>query len=149
MSPFTTRHAAAALALSAIVSLSAIACQGRAGQTAPEAAPNVGPSATAIPDPVADPAVRAILANVQAARSQHDARALHQFRAALTNLLGEAVIERADAAYRQVLVNLRAADAAHDLKARAAFRAQLRALCAPTSVTGAIEPCPDAAPSGS
>ena len=34
-----------------------------------------------------------------------------------------------------------AAESAHDAMARAAFRAELRALCSPTSLTSAIEPC--------
>lgn len=149
MSPFTTRNRARAFALTAIVILGTSACQARDGQTGTDPAAKAPPTVEAIPEPVASPAIEAILANVQAARSQHDARAIHQHLAQLRDQLGDAAIERADAAYRQILADLQASDARHDAKARAAFRGQLRALCDPTSVTGAIEPCDGAVSSGS
>jgi len=141
MAAFTSRHRARAFALAAILGLSAAACQARDGQTGTGSASYDAPSVAAFPNPVGDSAVQALLANVEAARSRHDARALHQFRAQLRSKLGEAAIERADAAYRQVVSNLTAARAAHDAKARAGFRAELRAMCEPPSLTSAIEPC--------
>ena len=127
MAAFTTRHGGRAFALAAILVLSAAACQARDGQTGTGSVSYDAPSVAAIPNPVGDSAVQALLANVEAARSRHDARALHQFRAQLRSKLGEAAIERADAA--------------HDAKARAAFRAELRAMCEPPSLSSAIEPC--------
>jgi hypothetical protein len=131
-----------AIALAMLLAVAAGACQARdAGTgagTAPAASAAVG---TATVDTVRQPSVQEIVANAQAARSQHDTRALQQFRAQLTARLGKAMIEEADATYRVVIADLQAAVTAHDAHARAAFRAQLRALCGPTEPTSVIEPC--------
>jgi len=144
MPAFITARTTRTIALAALVAVGTGACG--AGARTDGAATGAGTladpaSATVALDPARDPAVQAILTNVQAARSRHDARALHQFRAQLRERLGAAIIARTDANYQHVLADLRAAEAAHDMKARAAFRAELQVLCSPTSVTSALEPC--------
>jgi pimeloyl-ACP methyl ester carboxylesterase len=143
MPAFITGRTTRAIALAALVAVGAGACGAgtRTDSTAGTGTVADPASATAALDPARDPAVQAILTNVQAARSRHDARALHQFQAELRDRLGAAVIARTDAEYQRVLADLRAADAAHDAKARAAFRAELKAICSPTSLTSALEPC--------
>jgi hypothetical protein len=145
MPAFITGRTTRAIALATLVAAGAGACQAGvrttgAGTTTNTVA-NPIPAATAILDPARDPAIQAIVTNVQAARSRHDARALHQFQARLRDRLGKAVIAHTDAAYQRVLADLRAADAAHDAKAHAAFRAELQVLCSPTSLTSALESC--------
>jgi hypothetical protein len=141
MSAHTIHRAGRAIALAMLLATATAACQARdagTGGTGPAATPAVG---TATVDTVRQPTVREIVANAQAARSQHDTRALQQFRAQLAARLGTAAIQEADATYGSVVADLQAATAAHDARGRAAFRAQLRALCGPAEPTSVIEPC--------
>lgn len=153
MPAFITRRTTRAVALAALVAIGSAACQATVGTTGPGPSTgtvaNATPTAKATVEHVGDPAIAAILLNLQAARGRHDARALHQYQRQLRDRLGEGAIARADARYRQVLADLHAAESAHDAMARAAFRAELKALCSPTSLTSAIEPCDGQVAAGS
>jgi multidrug resistance efflux pump len=92
-------------------------------------------------DELIDVQVQQIEADLAAAMADHDMRLYHQLRSRLTSYVGADAIRSADETYRQARANLAAAIAAHDAKARAGFSAQLRAVCAPPSLTSAIEPC--------
>jgi hypothetical protein len=82
-----------------------------------------------------------LTANLRAAIANHDMRMYGVLRKRLADEVGQDVIRSVQEMYRQALANLRAAIARHDGKARASFHVQLRALCAPTSLTSAIEFC--------
>ena len=99
------------------------------------------PAASTAPAPASDGDIDRITANLRAAISTHDMRLYREFRNQLSARVGSETVQGADAEYRQTLANLIAAKAAHDSKARAEFTARLRALCAPTSLTSAIEFC--------
>jgi hypothetical protein len=142
MSAHTIHRNGRAIGLALLLAAVAAACQARDAGTGAGGGPATTPVAdSATADQVRQPSVQEILANAQAARSQHDARALQQFRAQLSALLGTAAISEADATYHRVLDDLQSAAAAHDSRSRATFRAQLRALCSPIEPTSILESC--------
>jgi hypothetical protein len=136
-----------AVALGAILAVGTAGCQstGGAGGVVGQGGINVGPTALASTTPAtapeSDAAIQPILADLRAAKAQHDVRAFQQFRHQLAQHIGASAIEEADAAYRHVLADLMVADAIHDAPARARFRLQLHALCDPAGLTSAIESC--------
>lgn len=124
------------LVMALAVAVAAGGCGARA-QTPSDttAAPAVGAN------PSADVDTQQLTDNLRAAIANHDMRMYGQLRKRLADVLGEDVIRSVQETYRQALANLTAATVRHDGKARASFYAQLRALCAPTSLTSAIEFC--------
>jgi hypothetical protein len=141
---------ARAVMLAAIVAAGTAACQSGAGTLAgapsPEAAtpaaiaPAAGPAQAAPVADLSDPAIRTLLADIEAAARRHDQRAFGQYRAQLIARIGALTVTHADATYRQTLANLNAADAAHDIHARAMFHAELNRLCEGALVR-ALERC--------
>jgi hypothetical protein len=147
MFTFAFPRRVAALALAATVVAGAAACQARDGTAGAGAPSTVSPTAAAVTaSAIDDPAVRALIADVRAARAQHEPRELHRIRARLVGLIGQSAVRETEMTYRQVLADLAAADAAHDSMARARYRAQLRSLCDPDGLTSALGWC-DAATS--
>ena len=143
-------HASRAILLGAFIVVSATGCQLSAGAAGPASQPAPGAAtvaaATSIPSSdapatLSDPAVQALLGDLRAARTRHDARAFQQFRHQLTERLGAAALDAADATYHRVLGALVTATALHDPRAQARYRQQLRALCDPATLTSALEPC--------
>jgi hypothetical protein len=142
MFTFAITRRATPVVLAAAVIAGAAACQARDGTIGAGVPPTThATAANAAVFATGDPEVQALVADAQAARTQHDARALHRIRARLVGLLGEAATRQAETTYHRVLADLSAADAAHDAMARARYRAQLRALCDPSGVTSALVPC--------
>jgi hypothetical protein len=128
--------------LAAAVIAGAGACQARVGATGAGAPSTTGPvGAEAAAREIPNPAVEALIADARAARTQHDARALHLIRMRLTGVIGDAAARQAETTYRRVLADLAAADAAHDAMARARSRARLNELCDPAGVRYALGWC--------
>jgi hypothetical protein len=133
-------HGGRAIALAAIVTSSALACQAQA--TKPVGIDEAGP-------PAAHDAVQrfthrdvmALAANARAATRNHDQRMLHLFRVALTKRVGAEAVQRVRADYRRLIADLGAADANHDSRARAHFLDQLRTLCDEGGLAAAFEAC--------
>jgi hypothetical protein len=55
--------------------------------------------------------------------------------------VGQASLRDVEIQYRRVMADLSAATAAHQWQSVATYRAELSALCAPSGLTQAIEPC--------
>lgn len=146
----TPSHPHRAILLGLFIAVSASGCQSVSGAATPAVRPSAGEATVAAaaraPDSAArttlgDPAIQALLGDLRAARTRHDARAFQSFRQQLTDGLGAPTVDAAEATYRQVLGNLIAAETLHDARARARYRLELRALCDPTGLTSALVPC--------
>ena len=133
-------HGGRAIALAAIVTTSALACQAQAANRAGIDEAGRAPARdAALRSTHRD--VRALAANARAATRNHDQRMLHMFRVALTKRVGAEAVQRVHADYRRLIADLDAADANHDSRARAHFLAQLRTLCDEGGLAAAFETC--------
>lgn len=133
-------HGGRAIALAAIVTTSALACQAQATKPAgiDEAGRRPAPDAAQRSTPRD---VRALAASARAATINHDQRMVHVYRLALTRRVGAEAVQRAHTDYRRLIADLGAADANHDSRARARFLAQVRTLCDEGGLAAAFEAC--------
>ena len=133
-------HGGRAIALAAILTTSALACQAQAANRA--GIDDAGrPPAQDTDQRSTHRVVRVLAANARAATRNHDQRMLHVFRVALTKRVGAEAVQQVHADYRRLIGDLGAAEANHDSRARARFLAQLTTLCDEGGLAAAFEAC--------